>query len=139
LLARAAAADPPRFDDPAEARSQNGAMLLSWDAELRVGEREYELQAADDPSFADAELRYRGSYPSFFVSGRPDGTRYFRLRSRELAAAETSAWTEWSASKAVIVEHHDLRLALALFFAGAAVFLATCFTLVAGARSADRE
>ncbi len=137
LLSWSTAADaaaPPKFDDVAEARSQNGALLLSWDADLSIGEREYELEEAGDPSFADAALRYRGTFPSFFISGRPDGARYFRVRSRDYGSDQ--AWSAWSQPKSVVVEHHDMRLALGLFCAGAAVFLATCTALLIGARRA---
>ncbi len=135
----AAAAAPPSFDDSTEARSQNGAILLSWDADLDIGAQEYELQEADDPSFEHSSVRYRGSFPSFFVSGCRDGTRYFRVRSREYAGERPSAWSEWSATKVVVVEHHDLGAALGLFGGGAAVFLATGLTLLVGARAIGRD
>ncbi|MFO7563150.1 MAG: hypothetical protein R6X02_10945 [Enhygromyxa sp.] len=139
LTPGSAAAEAPRFEDDTETRSTNGAILLRWDTELGVNEREYELQEAADRSFATAETRYRGSFPSYFVSGRRDGTTYFRVRSRSFAEQTPTAWTEWSATKVVVVEHHDLRLALGLFIGGAAVFLATGLTLVAGARAPRSE
>jgi hypothetical protein len=139
LWAGTAAAAPPEFDELAEARSQNGAILLSWDAKQAVGDREYELQESDDSSFATTSVRYRGSFPSFFISGRRDGTKYFRVRSRGYVDGQPSAWTGWSSTKIVIVEHHDLGAAFGLFGAGAIVFLATCLTLIVGSRTASRE
>jgi hypothetical protein len=135
--AEALAAAPPEFDGESEAHSQNGAMLLSWDEQASPGELEYELQEAGDPAFSDAALRYRGEFPSFFISGRRDGTRYFRIRSR--SPVPRSQWSEWSTTKAVVVEHHDLGAALGLFGGGAAVFLATCLALVAGSSASRRE
>jgi hypothetical protein len=131
----------PEFEDAAPAESGNGAVLLSWAEPSEHDDpavREFELQEAGDPSFVDPVTCYRGRFPSFFVSGRRDGTRYFRVRSRPASAsASASAWSSWSATKVVVVEHHDLTLALALFGAGAVVFAATCLTLILGARSQD--
>src|SRR5690554_6770280 len=59
-----APADAPVFEGDPEQRSSNGAMLLRWDLELGVGDREYELQESGDPEFDDALVRYNGSFPS---------------------------------------------------------------------------
>jgi hypothetical protein len=130
-LSQAAA---PEFETPDPIESSNGAALLRWDQGQPLGALEYELQEADSPEFVAAELRYRGSFPSYFVSGQRDGTRYFRVRSRSYTEDSPAPWSEWSTPQILVVAHHDLRLALGLFGAGALVFVITCLTLVAGAR-----
>jgi hypothetical protein len=136
LLVTPAWAAAPRFDQPSPIESANGAALLRWDQDQPIGELEYELQEADSLEFVAVETRYRGSFPSYFVSGRRDGTHYFRVRSRSYAGAgaEPDPWSEWSPPQTLVVAHHDLRLALGLFGAGALVFVITSLTLVAGAR-----
>lgn len=142
LLGSTALAGPPRsapiFAGEPNQRSSNGAMLLRWDIALGVGDREYQLQEASDPQFGDAIVRYRGSFPSWFMSGRVDGTRYFRVRSRRIESSAASAWSEWSATKVAIIEHHDLTIALVLFGFGALVFIGTCLTLIVGSLETNR-
>jgi hypothetical protein len=137
LLGAPARAEPPPEFEQIELRSANGAALLSW----TPGEVEYELEEAGDPEFIDAELRYRGSFSSLFVSGRRDGTRYFRVRSRSHPGADDQpgVWSEWSAPGVVRFEHHRLDLALLVFGCGAAVFLATCLAAVHGSRTTARD
>jgi hypothetical protein len=130
------AAPAPQWDGEAEETSTNGAMLIEWKGEDEGGKLEFELQEADRADFEDAQTHYRGTFPSWYVSGRRDGTHYFRVRSRPWSRAEGSSgeWSEWSATKTVVVEHHDLGLALGLMSVGALVFLITVLTLVLGAR-----
>jgi len=143
---------PPTVTGDARLHSANGAVLLAWDRDPPLVSPgalehalEYELEEASDASFADAQVRYRGSFPSWFMSGRRDGSYAFRIRSRSwteaasAGSAQPSAWSEWSATQIVVVEHHDVRLALVLFGFGAAVFLASCLTLLIGSQRTSRR
>ncbi|PRP95637.1 hypothetical protein ENSA5_37700 [Enhygromyxa salina] len=131
------AAAPTMVGDP-ELESSNGAVLLKWEPAESERELEYELQESSSANFDDPSSRYRGTLPSWYVSGRLDGRSYFRVRSRPLNGASDGGeapWTEWSAAQSVLVEHHDLRLAVILFILGAVVFVITAATVLLAARS----
>lgn len=149
----AEAAPGPRWDSPLESDSNrldsnNGAALLRWtqpdldrDSAPDLGadlgaDFEFELQEGPTPAFEAPVTRYRGTFPSWYVSGRRDGELYFRVRSRPWSREHgpRGEWSEWSTVATISVQHHDLRFALALMGLGALVFCATALTLRASAR-----
>jgi hypothetical protein len=130
----------PSFVGEPELETAKGAALLSWggDEEDRGGQREYELQEASDAGFSDPVARYRGTSTSWYLSGRLDGTSYFRVRSRERdSSGELGPWSAWSDPQVLHVAHHDPRLALLLLCLGAVVFTTTAVSLLVAARKVE--
>jgi hypothetical protein len=126
-----AAAAPMLQADPAV--SNIGSYRLFWDAGTAGAVARYELQEASGPEFAQARSIYRGPDQSTVMSGRGDGTYYYRLRV--LGADAMPAWSE---TIQVEVRHHPLVRAFAFFAAGALVFVATLVLIVAGSRARKR-
>lgn len=107
-------------------RPAAGYFRLSWD-----GGGPVELEEATQPDFGDARLIYRGADASRAMSGKPDGSWYYRVRRADGPAA-------WSEPLRVEVRHHPLRRALFFFVMGLGVFLATVLLVFGGgARSRD--
>jgi len=133
----------PELEGDRELVSSNGAQLLSWSGPSEADATlEYELQESTSAEFDAPETRYRGTLPSWYISGRLDGRSYFRVRARELSddgEEVAGAWSDWSEAQVLRVEHHDTRLAVALFIVGALVFTATAATAFLGARGSSRE
>lgn len=96
--------------------------------------REFEIEESADPSFARAKIAYRGHDRASVVSGRGDGTYYYRARLIDGDGAKRAS--PWSDVVAVTVDHHPLSRALAFFAAGALVFLATLALIVGGSLAA---
>ena len=83
------------------------------------------LQESNKPDFSDAELLYQGPDTATLVSGRKNGTYYYRVRS-----ADTE--NDWSNSVKVNVTHHPLSRAFMFFSLGALVFVATLIMVIRG-------
>ncbi|NVB41038.1 hypothetical protein G6O69_24570 [Pseudenhygromyxa sp. WMMC2535] len=143
----ASAPEAPQMVGEATLESGNGAALLRWalardeEGEGEGDVYEYELQESGSPEFSAPTLRYRGTMPSWYVSGRLDGRSWFRVRGRPWAEGQDqkhgqNQWSEWSEAQVLVVAHHDLRLALALFGLGALVFVATAGTVLVSSRTA---
>jgi len=105
-----------------------GFYRLSWQTD---GITQVELQEADNPDFAGARLDYEGPDDASVVSGKPNGTWYYRAR----VISEQRAGP-WSAAVKVAVAHHPLYRAFMFFGLGVAVFVATLLLVV---RGAERE
>lgn len=118
LLAAPAAAEPPALEASVEV-SDTGAYRLSW----KPNGVDVTLQEATRQDFAGARTLYRGPDGATVVSGRLDGTYFYRVR-RE---GDT-----WSAPVLVTVAHHGLGKAFAFLATGAVVFLATVVLILAG-------
>lgn len=103
-----------------------GYFQLRWDAPGAV--RLYESPTAD---FQSAQLVYEGTDSGHAVSGRSDGTLYYRLESA--ANGESLGMPV-----RVEVAHHPLGRAIAWFALGAGVFVATLLLIVIGNANADR-
>lgn len=107
--------------------SDTGHYRISWSA----GENaEVTVQESSTADFSDARTIYQGTDRATVISGRLDGTFYYRAR------ADGGAWT---APLAVEVRHHSLTTAFAYLAVGAVVFLATAVLIVAGHLRHRRE
>ena len=102
-----------------------GYFGLSWGLAGEAGgaPARFELQEAPDPAFAAPRTLYAGPDRATALSGRPDGTYYYRVR------ADGGAW---SPVVAVEVAHHSLVRAGLFFALGAAVFVATVVLILRG-------
>lgn len=89
-----------------------------------------ELQEADNARFENAESLYQGRDRARIVTGRPDGTYYYRAR----AIDDTGATGAWSDIVKVQVKHHPLSRALGFFTVGAIVFLSILIAILIGNR-----
>ncbi len=131
LCVRAAAAPPPtdftmRAPDNAPLASEDGTVTLAWPA-LAITTR-VELQQAASPEFADAFTRFQGRDEGSVVTGLPEGTHYFRIRTLD-TAGEGSAWSE---PLVVEVGFMDRGRLFGLLGLGAVVVLLTIGAIVAG-------
>ena len=105
-----------------------GFYRLSWQTD---GITQVELQEADNPDFADASIDYQGPDDASVVSGKPNGTWYYRAR----VIGDQQAGP-WSTAVKVTVAHHPLYRAFMFFGLGVVVFVATLLLVV---RGAERE
>ncbi|WP_310693435.1 fibronectin type III domain-containing protein [Thiohalophilus sp.] len=88
-----------------------------------------ELQEADNARFENAEPLYQGRDRARVVTGRSDGTYYYRARTVDDGAAGA-----WSDIVKVQVKHHPLSRALGFFIVGAIVFLSIVIAILIGNR-----
>lgn len=107
--------------------SHAGYYRLSWHAALGKGSA-YELQEATSKTFAHPRIIYHGPDLASLISGRANGTYYYRVRgiSRD---GTTGGWSE---DISVRVQHQPLDRAFAFFGIGALVFLATLGLVIGG-------
>jgi hypothetical protein len=99
--------------EPESLESNEGYYQLRWEAEEPI-----RLVEASSPDFADARALYSGTDTGRVVSGKPDGTWYYRLESVDGARILSSPAT-------ITVRHHSLARAFSFFALGAVVFGAT--------------
>lgn len=102
-----------------------GYYQLRW-AQTAPGMR---LVEAADAGFSDKDVIYAGADTARLVSGKPDGSYYYRLEADD-------GITPLSNTLLVTVQHHSLRRAWAFFAIGAAAFAATLGLIVYGSRAA---
>ena len=90
------------------------------------------LVESTDPAFVDARVIYAGPDTARLVSGKPNGTYYYRLESDDRAAGAPVAVV--SKTLKVTVEHHSMTRAFTFFATGAVVFAATLGLILLGGR-----
>ena len=123
----------PVFDDmknPLE--SSSGYYTIAWkDAEGKKSKAVYELVEFPRADGGDARMVYRGEDRATTLSGRPNGTYYYRIREvkGEFAPGVLT----------VRVRHHSLNPAFLFLGAGAAVFLAPLILIILGSLKVKRE
>jgi hypothetical protein len=100
--------------------SHDGVYKLEWPSGA-----EGVLEEAESPAFEAPRVVYSGADHATTLSGRPDGTWYYRLRPAGAASGALDFVR-------VRVEHHSLPRALGFFFVGLIVFLATIALVVRG-------
>jgi len=88
-----------------------------------------ELQVASSPEFEAPTIAYIGPDRATVISGKPDGTLYYRVR-----ALDSQQPAPWSESVIVEVRHHSLPRALMFLSLGVLVFLITTTMIIRGAR-----
>ena len=86
---------------------------------------DFVLQESSSPDFSSAELLYQGPDTATLVSGRKNGTYFYRVRSADDES-------DWSNSVKVNVTHHPLSRAFMFFSLGALVFVATLTMVIRG-------
>lgn len=109
-------------------QSTAGYFRLSWEG---TEGSNYVLQEASDPEFSQTSILYEGPDTATLISGRADGTYYYRIRYSDQA---DDAGT-WSNVTRVEVAHHPLSRAFMFFALGAIVFIATLVVVVMGNKS----
>ena len=102
-----------------------GFYRLMWETHAE----DVELQEATDPDFRNVTMPYRGPDRATVISGKPDGTWYYRVRTADGAHAGP-----WSRAVAVTVAHHSLARALMFLSLGVVVFVATATMIIRGTR-----
>lgn len=116
----------PQLSSDSE-QSTAGYYQLKWEG---VEGSYYLLQEASDPNFSQPNTLYEGPDTATLISGRSDGTYYYRIRYRDVTSDDF-----WSNIAQVEVTHHPLSRAFMFFTLGAIVFIATLIVVVIGNRS----
>ena len=120
----------PQFEQASPITSQDGHAQLNW---AEPGDRDllwqFELQYAGSGDFADPIELYRGPDLARYLSGMPNGSRFYRIRAIHPETQETSPWSD---TVEVKVEHQSLTLALSLAGLGAIVMLLTAGVVIVG-------
>jgi hypothetical protein len=102
-----------------------GYFQLSWSGDEGRG---YVLQQSGSIDFSNALTIYQGPDTASLISGRANGTYYYRIRYDDQADG-------WSDVTRVEVSHHQLSRAFMFFILGAIVFVATLAVVVTGNRA----
>lgn len=100
-----------------------GFYRLSWEA----GIERVELQEATEPGFDNPATTYTGPDRATVISGKPNGTWFYRIR-----ALHDKNAGPWSEPLTVTVAHHSLSRALLFLGLGVTVFIATVLMIVRG-------
>ena len=100
-----------------------GFFRLSWNTDSG----NVELQKGSHKAFRNPVTTYLGPDQATVISGKPDGTWYYR--ARVLRGSNKGPWSE---PIAVTVRHHSLARALIFLSLGIVVFLATAWMVVRG-------
>ncbi|WP_455219461.1 hypothetical protein [Kaarinaea lacus] len=104
-----------------------GYYRLSWQNNIAA---DFVLEEATDPTFSQVTILYQGPDTATLISGRSDGTYYYRIRNMQ-----DDIETEWSNVTRVEVSHHPLSRAFMFFGLGAFVFIATLVIVLLGSKT----
>jgi hypothetical protein len=105
-----------------------GFFRLSWETDAK----RVELQVDSSPDFQDPTTSYIGPDRATVISGKPDGTLYYRIRA--LGNPSSGLWSE---PVMVEVRHHSLARALMFLSLGILVFSITVIVIVRGSVKAQ--
>lgn len=133
-LALPANAEPPGVLSASPERSSDGVFQLEWTQPGPV-----RLEESLDSDFRDAALIYEGKDRATTLSGRADGTYFYRLLALEPNRPAEADSTHAVGQTEVRVSHHPLSRALAFFGLGFLVFASTVVLIVVGDRKAGLE
>jgi len=86
---------------------------------------DFVLQESASPNFSNVRTLYQGPDTATLISGRRNGSYYYRVEN-------TSSTGDWSNAVEVKVAHHPLSRALMFFSLGALVFIATLTIVIRG-------
>lgn len=129
----------PVIENDSSNFTSSGSIKLSWRSEATdtdAENAEFTLERATQADFSDAKLYYHGPDLATYISGLANGRYYFRIREIGKSGMESA----WSPPVEVVVEHHSLSLAFALFGIGGLVFILTVLVVLRGAsRTADPD
>lgn len=104
-----------------------GYYRLSWQSDMAA---DFVLEEATDPAFLQVTTLYQGPDTATLISGRSDGTYYYRVRNMQ-----NDNQDDWSDVTTVEVSHHPLSRAFMFFALGAIVFIATLVVVVLGSKT----
>lgn len=104
-----------------------GYYQLNWQGDIKS---DYLLEESTDPSFTQSTILYEGPDTATLISGRADGTYYYRIRF-----IQDDTESGWSNVTRVEVSHHPLSRAFMFFTLGAIVFIATLAVVVLGSKT----
>jgi len=105
-----------------------GFFRLSWETDAK----RVELQVDSSPDFQDPTTAYLGPDRATVISGKPDGTLYYRIRA--LGNPSSGPWSE---PVMVEIRHHSLARALMFLSLGILVFSITVIAIVRGSVKAQ--
>lgn len=109
-----------------------GYFSLGWNAGDTHGAGDpklrFEIQEDTNAEFTAPRIVYRGPETATTLSGKANGTYYYRVRIANAISSEQA----WSATHAVVVTHHPLSRAFAFLILGAIVFLSTAVLILRG-------
>jgi hypothetical protein len=105
-----------------------GFFRLSWKTDAEG----VELQEATNPEFRNPDTPYIGPDRAAVISGKPNGTWYYRVR-----AVGNPQVGPWSEPVSVTVAHHSLSRALMFLSLGVIIFLAIVLMIVRGSGEAE--
>jgi len=125
----ALAAQVPQFEE-SEMSSAEGYAMIRWDHPDESLDAEFQLVVLGPDSL---RMTYETPAQSIFLSGLSNGDYELRVRYRSDSSDE---WEQWSQPMTLQVAHHPLRLAFALFVAGAIMFLSIVIFLLRHANDA---
>ncbi len=103
-----------------------GFYRLHWETAIK----QVELQEADNSAFNSPTVFYEGSDSATVISGKPNGTWYYRIRT-----IENQLRSDWSDPVVVTVSHHSLSRALLFFLVGLIMFITTVLLVVKGTKN----
>lgn len=103
-----------------------GYFRLSWETNADL----VELQEATSTDFSSNTTLYRGPDQARVISGKRDGTWYYRVRN--VSHSETGPWSQ---PVAVTVSHHQVSRAFLFLAVGIIVFIATVIVIIRGSRN----
>lgn len=106
--------------------SHDGAVALSWNRPAPPWT--VELQQAPTGEFSQPVMRYRGSDRGSVLTGLPEGTHHFRVRSTAADGA-SGPWSPTLEAQVTFMDRGQLFLLLAL---GGIVVLLTAGAILAG-------
>jgi hypothetical protein len=104
-----------------------GYYRLSWQSNVAA---DFVLEEATNSTFSQATTLYQGPDTATLISGRSDGTYYYRIRN-----VQDDIETAWSNVTKVEVTHHPLSRAFMFFVLGATVFIATLIVVILGSKA----
>lgn len=119
----------PRLTSDSDIASA-GFFRLLWETDAE----RVELQESKHAAFENARIFYKGPDRATVISGKPDGTWYYRIRATGKGQAGP-----WSKAVVVTVDHHSLTRATGFFVLGLIVFIGILFVIVGGARQTVKK
>ena len=120
----------PRWVSPAESPflADEGKCLLQWELPDSKGTSfTFQVEQSNDPDFSSPRVRYQGPDLATYISGLPEGTHHYRVRS--ISDQENGPWSRIMEVK---VEFVSQNLVISLFLLGTIVFAATVWAIWKG-------